>query len=291
MLISVWDAERLAGEGSSGDGSGRAIAPEPLQQLPTGAFHFCQFALTRWPEEVAGKENENNSSGSGSGSPSNDGGARPGRETDGCWGHREGKRQEHGTRGGEQRDPAPPAPATAPASMPTPPPPPGGAGREARMEEPCTSDNSAFQENIMLAPCGEQHSVSKSLFFSPTALCTYGARLNTVFVAPSMTTVCAQCANRTDFGSVRIARVARNQCGGGIRCACVGRQEAINLTHRKRRACLSSHFFPRRWLGGETVGNFRNESLGLFTAHRLELQLRLSTGVLLYCCRPFPSSL
>lgn len=167
MIINVWDAERLAGDGGRGNGPGKVIAPEPLQQLPTGAFHFCQFALTRWREEVvAGKENENSS---GSGSACNGDGTGRRRERGDRWGHGESERQEREVQGGGENDPvaAAAAAASAPRSPPPPPPPPEDDGGEARMEEPCTSDRSAFEENIMLAPCGEQHSVSKSLFFCP----------------------------------------------------------------------------------------------------------------------------
>lgn len=186
MLINVWDAERLAGDGSSGNGPGKAIVPEPLQQLPTGAFHFCQFALTRWREEVAGKEEGGSSNGSGSGSAFTDSDVRR-RETDDGGGHRESERQKQELRGGGGGDPA--ATATAPAPAPKSPTRPEEARGKARMEEPCSSDNSAFQENIMLAPCGEQHSVSKSLSFLllTTTLCTQTA-------ATSMTTFFAQCA-------------------------------------------------------------------------------------------------
>lgn len=159
MLINVWDAERLAGDGSSGSGPGKAIAPEPLQQLPTGAFHFCQFALTRWREEVAGKEEESSSDGCGCSGAFSDGDVGRRRETDGGWGHRDSGRQEQELRDVGEEDPAPAATATASAPKLAP---LEEAGGEAQVEQPCTSNTSSFQENIMLAPCGEQHSVRKN---------------------------------------------------------------------------------------------------------------------------------
>ncbi|CAM9870240.1 unnamed protein product [Ectocarpus fasciculatus] len=143
MLIKVWDAESLAAGGGSGVGSPSrtTITPQPLQVLPTGAFHFCQFALTRWREEARAKGNESTSSSSGGGGEHDDENNR-------------GERQ-----GEEERSP-----------------PPGGqAGREGEAAEsaPSTaaddgeaqqgsflSDESSFAENVMLAPCGQQTLVS-----------------------------------------------------------------------------------------------------------------------------------
>ncbi|CAM9521342.1 unnamed protein product, partial [Pylaiella littoralis] len=72
MLIKVWDAERLASGGggsssSSGNRSGTPFTPEPLQELPAGGFHFCQFALTRWREEAraTGKDTTNTTTNNG----------------------------------------------------------------------------------------------------------------------------------------------------------------------------------------------------------------------------------
>eukprot|EP00752_Nemacystus_decipiens_P003045 g2822.t1 len=158
MLINVWDAERLASNGSTGNGPGKTIATEPLLQLSTGAFHFCQFALTRWREEVPGRENEDRGNGSFVVSAYIEGDAGR-RGNDGGCDHPESDRQGQELReGGEKEDPAPEA--TAPAPKPPPPPPPEEGGGEAGTEGPCTSDNSAFQENTLLAPCREQHSIS-----------------------------------------------------------------------------------------------------------------------------------
>lgn len=63
-MIKVWDAERLAAAGRTDVGRGgtttnngalgaastSTATPHPLFSLPTGAFHFCQFALPRWRE-------------------------------------------------------------------------------------------------------------------------------------------------------------------------------------------------------------------------------------------------
>lgn len=66
-VIKVWDAERLAASGSdrpkeqisTHDRNGsRTLAPEPLLERATGAFHFCQFALTRWREEETTRDQE-----------------------------------------------------------------------------------------------------------------------------------------------------------------------------------------------------------------------------------------
>eukprot|EP00903_Cladosiphon_okamuranus_P006895 g6712.t1 len=175
-MINVWDAERLAGDGGSGNGLGKVITPEPLQQLPTGAFHFCQFALTRWRGEElgAGKEKDKdkeNGNSYGSGSGFDDGGVGRRRETGDRSGHGESEKQERELLGRGEKGPAAgvatAAAEAAAAPAPKPPPPlppplspPEEAGGEARVEEPCTSDRSAFEENMMLAPCGEQHSIS-----------------------------------------------------------------------------------------------------------------------------------
>lgn len=56
--IKVWEAERLVCDRRTQppvqrdtDGmKSKAPSPAPLRTLTTGAFHFCQFALTRWRE-------------------------------------------------------------------------------------------------------------------------------------------------------------------------------------------------------------------------------------------------
>lgn len=168
----MWDAERLGGDGgggsSSGIGPGKAISPEPLQQLPTGAFHFCQFALTRWRDEGTGKENDN-STASSNRSASDRGNVGRRRDISDSLGRRESKQQEHELHGGEEKGLAGAAEVAA-SPRPPPPSPPEEAEGEACMEEPRISDNSAFQENILLAPCGDQNSVSKSLFLPPHSL-------------------------------------------------------------------------------------------------------------------------
>lgn len=51
-LIKVLNAETLAGGGEGGVYQGTSgttpSVPVPLREVATGAFHFCQFALTRW---------------------------------------------------------------------------------------------------------------------------------------------------------------------------------------------------------------------------------------------------
>lgn len=61
-FIKIWDAERLVRDGRRSD-PGRVTTPgvetgvttaEPCRKLTTRAFHFCQFALTRWREAAQG---------------------------------------------------------------------------------------------------------------------------------------------------------------------------------------------------------------------------------------------
>ncbi|CAM9650134.1 unnamed protein product, partial [Ectocarpus sp. 13 AM-2016] len=140
MLIKVWDAESLAAGGGSGDGSSSrtAITPQPLQVLPTGAFHFCQFALTRWREEARpkGKESTNSSSA---------GGGEHDRREESKSGERRGEeeRSPPGGQTGREGDAAEPPPSAAADD--------GEAPKGSFI-----SDKSSFAENVMLAPCGQQ---------------------------------------------------------------------------------------------------------------------------------------
>ncbi|CAM9326096.1 unnamed protein product [Choristocarpus tenellus] len=51
-LIKVWDAERLSVP-QNGSATNAEVSPEPLFILRTGAYHFCQFALVRWRAMVS----------------------------------------------------------------------------------------------------------------------------------------------------------------------------------------------------------------------------------------------
>ena len=162
MFINVWDAERLVGGG--GGGGGGTLPAEPLQQLATGAFHFCQFALTRWRgqeemrspggDEGATISSGNISSSSSSNSSRNDilhGGVGRRRR-----GENDGHEEQQELRGEErERD----AKAATSAAGPKPP----GIGEEEQEggEELGAQgeSSSAFEDNVMLAPCGELHSV------------------------------------------------------------------------------------------------------------------------------------
>lgn len=148
----------------------KALTPEPLLGLPTGAFHFCQFALTRWREEPAAQ------GGAASGSSNREGSGREPRQgrcggrsgdlrstSDGVDPDRDVQEEpweESGGRGlfggeGEARtqlsenaelvgEGTGVAPA---ATVPT--------------EENLSSGS--FAENTMLAACSEQHSVSAAI--------------------------------------------------------------------------------------------------------------------------------
>ncbi|CAB1110794.1 unnamed protein product [Ectocarpus sp. CCAP 1310/34] len=144
MLIKVWDAESLAAGGGSGVGSSSraSITPQPLQVLPTGAFHFCQFALTRWREEARpkGKESTNSSSGGG-------GEHDPREEKKSGERRREEERSPPGGQTGREGDAAEPAPSAA-------------ADDGEAQQGSFLSDESSFAENVMLAPCGQQTLVS-----------------------------------------------------------------------------------------------------------------------------------
>ncbi|CAM9129891.1 unnamed protein product [Laminaria digitata] len=184
-IIKVWDAEKLAcgctgataaknQRSGPGNATPGAPAPEPLLELPTGAFHFCQFALTRWREEPTA--NDDGASGSsrvreerggeelrrGRGGESNrdllrnttfdDVGSGPERGLQGkprgkvggggfCDREGEARSQSSGEDpefAGEEGIGVAPA-----ATVPT---------------EECPSSGS-FADNTMLAPCSEQHSV------------------------------------------------------------------------------------------------------------------------------------
>lgn len=164
-LVKVWDTERLLARSSAaesdaswrdGDDEGTAQRqqkqpstshgkngsaqsgtsnPEPVLERVTGAFHFCQFALTRWREEVIPTASES--------------------ETD-----RQGYRRElfddckgcvdddAGRGGDDDRPRRTDVHDTGQAAM--------GDGAERNLS------SGSFAENAMLAPSHEQHSVSLS---------------------------------------------------------------------------------------------------------------------------------
>ena len=203
-IVKVWDAERFTGGGPgvaaaknqrSGPGNtmSGALTPEPLVELSTGAFHFCQFALTRWREEPTAKDDR--ASGSSvheeSGSESRQGrGAESNRDPrsntlndvdpemglqgvprEGSGGRSflggEGqtRAQSSGEDPGSTREGTGVAPA---ATVPT---------------EECLSSGS-FVENVMLAPCNEQHSVSVAMTPIHARPCPIGAFGDRCFVLP-----------------------------------------------------------------------------------------------------------
>lgn len=160
--IRVWDAESLVGGGSraqeTGSGTACFACPEPLRELATGAFHFCQFALTRWREPPA-RNGESTKVGRGHG---HDSGTREGTH---------GGRSRGGINkisDGSERDSADDDDSSAGGGVP-------GAGRgqgleglsdgagssegaQAGGQERATSDGS-FAENAVLTPCEDQHAV------------------------------------------------------------------------------------------------------------------------------------
>lgn len=156
-LIKVLNAEKLAGGGQGGVYHGTSgttpSVPVPLRVVATGAFHFCQFALTRWrsstvmspaakdPSEIP-RPNSEQEGIDGSGGNNNahalDGelrgeGAQAGLSTDGL-----SRRYEDS--GGD-------ADSSVPVQKL-----PGG-------DEHGSACTGSFAENMLLAPCGETHAV------------------------------------------------------------------------------------------------------------------------------------
>lgn len=131
-LIKIWDAERLT---SCARTTPLTAQPqEPLLTRTTGAFHFCQFALTRWREEVmpGGQESVTREGGQ---EGTND---RQGAASDGERGTMQARGVGEGFEGRHRA--------------------PGGDGGETSVPEGASSGS--FSENTMLAPCHEQNSVS-----------------------------------------------------------------------------------------------------------------------------------
>lgn len=167
MLIKVWDAERLASGGggsSSGNRSGTPSAPEPLQELPAGGFHFCQFALTRWREEARATGKDTTTTTTNNGVARYDGGTGRGEEDKDGGVQERRKEEEKGEEGGVREGRVGGLAVAAAVLKPSTPP----VGEED--DGPCLSgghssssnnnSDSAFSDNCMLAPCREQHSVS-----------------------------------------------------------------------------------------------------------------------------------
>lgn len=178
-IIKVWDAERFTDGGAgatsansqrSGPGNATpgALTPEPLLELPTGAFHFCQFALTRWREEPTAKHDR-----AGGGSASEEHGRDSQHERGGATNRDprsnafddvgpemglqgtprkgSGGGSSFGSEGGTRTQSSGEDPGSTGARA-------GVAPAVTVPTEECVSSGS-FAENTMLAPCSEQHSV------------------------------------------------------------------------------------------------------------------------------------
>lgn len=208
-IIKVWDAERFTGSRAgatavknqrSGPGNATlgALTPEPLRELPTGAFHFCQFALTRWREEPTAKDDR---AGGSSVRVERRGESRQGRcdESNRDLRNNTFDGPEMGLQGGPREgsgggsffggegetrtqlsgeDPGSTGSGTGVASAVTVP------------TEECLSSGS-FAENTMLAPCSEQHSVSAEI------TCPDGGDAGEhVFALPLRSAVCNRGRNK-----------------------------------------------------------------------------------------------
>lgn len=129
-LIKIWDTERLT---SCARSTPIAHSPEPLLTRTTGAFHFCQFALTRWREEVMpGGQKSDTREGGKEGTN-----GQQGAVIDAEWGTMKASGvagRFEGRRGA-----------------------PGGDGGDKAM--PGVASSGSFAENTMLAPCHDQNSV------------------------------------------------------------------------------------------------------------------------------------
>lgn len=140
-LIKIWDAERLTSCARTTQPT--AQSPEPLLTRTTGAFHFCQFALTRWREEVmsGGQESVSRQGGQEGTNVRQGAVSDDERGTMQARGVAEGFEGKHGA--------------------------PGDDGGEKSVPEGASSGS--FSENTMLAPCHEQNSVSYGLDFQYVA--------------------------------------------------------------------------------------------------------------------------
>lgn len=164
-LIKVLNAEKLSGGGQEGAYQGASgttpssstpSIPVPLREVATGAFHFCQFALTRWrsstvmspaakdPYEISRPNSEReevDDSGGNHNAHSLDGGLRGEAVQAGL--SIDGLSRRRGNGGGD-------AVGSAPLQK--------QEGLHSGHEH-CSACTGPFAENMLLAPCGETHAV------------------------------------------------------------------------------------------------------------------------------------